>query len=208
MSAVPKALRNMLAALVIAAGGGSGLYVALQPGDAPTEATLEDPYIQAVAHDSSTSDAVKLAMVMGYHFESGGKHIGKPYVDKMAASKPLTVCGGLTAATIGPIDPSHYYTEAECYQLTVKVYRASEAEARRLLTRWSTYGPYQRAVFIDFVHHFGAGQLTTSTMRRLANAGDLDAACRENPRWKMAAGIVWPGLQARANAREEFCSSW
>ena len=82
-SKVPKALAGSLAALVMLAAG-----VSIQNA-APTPEALRNEYIQAVAADTSTSMAVKIAMVMGSQYESSGKHIGKPYVDKLGRDMNL-----------------------------------------------------------------------------------------------------------------------
>lgn len=211
MSAVPKALRNGLIALVVLAGSGSGLYYKMHPGDSVSDALLDDPYIQAVADDKTVSNAVKIAMVMGYYYESGNRHIGKPYIDKMATSRPWTVCNGITNAVLPPgqqIDPNHFYSEQECYEMERRTYLQTERQVANLLKLWPDYGEYQRAVFIDFGHNKGVGAMRGSTMRRLANAGNLQAACEENPRWKFAGSVVWPGLETRGNANEEICESW
>lgn len=83
-SKVPKALAGSLAALVMLAAG-----VSIQNAE-PTPEALRNEYIQAVAADQTTSMAVKIAMVMGSQYESSGKHIGKPYVDKLGRGQPLT----------------------------------------------------------------------------------------------------------------------
>ena len=82
-SRVPKALAGSLAALVMLAAG-----VSIQNAE-PSQEALRNEYIQAVAEDQATSMAVKIAMVMGSQYESSGKHIGKPYVDKLGRDMNL-----------------------------------------------------------------------------------------------------------------------
>lgn len=75
-----EAIRSRLlkAALAIAMGAaGAATYQAQQP-----------------------SAAVLLAMELGSHFESSGRHIGTPYVDKLGKGQPLTVCNGVTGAGV------------------------------------------------------------------------------------------------------------
>ena len=93
-SRVPKALAGSLAALVMLAAG-----VSIQNAE-PSQEALRNEYIQAVAEDQATSMAVKIAMVMGSQYESSGKHIGKPYVDKLGRGQPLTVCNGVTGPEV------------------------------------------------------------------------------------------------------------
>ena len=73
----------------------------------------------------------------------------------------------------------------------------------------SVYNDLQRAVFIDFIHNKGVGALTTSSLLRKANAGDVVGACRENPRWNKGTvnglSVVLPGLKTRGDANGELC---
>ena len=205
-SKVPPWLVSRLAALVLTAGlAGGGVFMAGHV----TDAALRDQYVQAVASDTATSPAVKIAMVMGSYYESSSKHIGTPYVDKLGKGRPLTVCNGITGACVVA---GRYYTPADCYQLELGRYVLAERAASAQLTYWRDYDPFAQAVFIDFVHNKGSDALATSTMRRKANAGDLEGACRENPRWNKGTvkgvSTVLPGLQLRGNANDEICREW
>lgn len=202
-SKVPKALAGSLAALVMLAAG-----VSIQNAE-PTPEALRNEYIQAVAADQTTSMAVKIAMVMGSQYESSGKHIGKPYVDKLGRGQPLTVCNGVT----GPeVVAGRYYTPADCMRIEKRRYLLAEAAAARMLTYWQTYDDFARATFIDFIWNKGEGNFETSTMRVLANRGQLEAACQQNPRWNKGTknGVlqVLPGLQSRGDANGEICTDW
>lgn len=206
MSKVPAFLSSRLAALAILAGlGGTGAYVAQQTSDE----ALRDQYVQTVAADSSTSNAVKVAMVLGQFYESSGKHIGTPYIDKLGRGQPLTVCNGITG--VGVV-AGRWYSPSDCYYLERGRYLAAEQDARRLFTRWASYDPFVQGQFIDFIHNKGAANLSTSTLLRKANAGDLAGACRENPRWNrgtvQGVSTVLPGLQLRGDANAEICLEW
>lgn len=206
MSKVPAFLSSRLAALAILAGlGGTGAYVAQQTSDE----ALRDQYVQTVAADPSTSNAVKVAMVLGQFYESSGKHIGTPYIDKLGRGQPLTVCNGIT----GPdVVAGRWYSPSDCYYLERGRYLAAEREARSLFTSWPSYDPFVQGQFIDFVHNKGAANLSTSTLLRKANAGDLAGACRENPRWNrgtvVGVSTVLPGLQLRGDSNAEICLEW
>lgn len=204
MSNVPSVLRSSLAALGILAGAGGGAYFV---GEVKQEA-LTNEYLQAVAADKEVSDAVKIAMVMANYYESSNRHIGKPYIDKLGKGQPLTVCNGITG-TVAKIDPNHYYTPAECYAMEKQLYIAYEQAASKLLTHWASYGPFAQATFADFLHNKGEGNFRSSTMRRMANAGDLAGACKQNERWNRgtvrAVSVVLPGLDARAKSNAELC---
>ncbi|WP_454708700.1 hypothetical protein [Delftia acidovorans] len=64
--------------------------------------------------DAGPSPAVTLAREIGLHYESSGRHIGTPYVDRLGKGQPLTVCGGVT----GPeVVAERYYTPEDCERL-------------------------------------------------------------------------------------------
>ena len=208
MSRVPNALRTGLMALAVLTAGGGG-YVALEREQAAAQAMAErNQYIQAVAADAGTSQAVKIAMVMGSYYESSYRHIGAPYVDKLGKGQPLTVCNGITGRAVVA---GRYYTPADCYALERSRYLAAERTAMGMFRLWTTYTPLQQAVFIDFIHNKGEGALYTSTLLRKANAGDVVGACRENPRWNRGTvngvSVVLPGLQGRGDANGEICEA-
>ncbi|MGE8495364.1 glycoside hydrolase family protein [Comamonas sp.] len=206
MSRIPNALRTGLMALAVLTAGGGG-YVALERDKAAAQEMAEhNQYIQAVAADPGTSEAVKIAMVMGSYYESSYRHIGTPYVDKLGKGQPLTVCNGITGRAVVA---GRYYTPADCYALERSRYLVAERTAMGMFRLWSTYTPLQQAVFIDFIYNKGEGALYTSTLLRKANAGDVVGACRENPRWNRGTvnglSVVLPGLQARGDANGEIC---
>ena len=203
MSKVPPQLRAGIAALMIALGGGYAAYTQI---DRDTTELLRNQYVQAVAADKGTSDAVKVAMVMGAYYESSFRHIGTPYVDKLGKGQPLTVCNGITGAQVVP---GRYYTPADCYRLERARYVSNEAHLKDTLPKWDSYTVLQQATFIDFLHNKGSGAFDGSTMRRKLLAGDVVGACRENVRWNRGtvngALTVLPGLKVRADANAELC---
>lgn len=206
-SKVPKWLVGRLTALAILTGtAGGAVYVS---HGVAVEEGMADQYVHAVAADQSTSPAVKVAMVLGHFYESSGKHIGTPYVDKLGKGQPLTVCNGITGAGVVA---GKWYTPAECYALEKGRYLQAEREASQLLVHWKTYTPTTQGTAIDFVHNKGAGALASSTARRKANAGDLAGFCAEMPRWNRGTvngvKVVLPGLQLRGDANAELCGDW
>ena len=208
MQGSKKWIIGRLLALAILTGGG-GTYYAVHHHAVPAaeiQGALDDPYVQAVARDTSTSDAVKIAMLMGHLYESSGKHIGMPYVDKLGKGQPLTVCNGITGAGV---IAGQWYTPADCYELEKGRYLQAERASKRLFAYWASYDAITQATFLDFVHNKGEGALSASTMRRKANAGDVAGACRENPKWNKGTvnGVltVLPGLKDRADTNAGFC---
>ena len=204
---VPRFLAGRLAALVLTLGAGSGAYLAAD--QSAIEQGLADQYVQAVAADPGTSQGVKVAMVLGHFYESSGKHIGTPYIDKLGKGAPLTVCNGITGAGV---IAGKWYSPSECYQLEKGRYLQSERAAQRLLAYWPSYDAFVQGTFIDFLHNKGEANFSTSTMRRKANAGDLVGACLENPRWNKGTvkgvSTVLPGLQGRGDSNDEICRVW
>lgn len=197
-----------LLALAMLTGGGGAFYAQHQGEVARSDvqAAAADPYVQAVARDASTSDAVKIAMLMGHLYESSGKHVGTPYIDTLGRGQPLTVCNGITGAGVVA---GKWYTLADCYELEKGRYLQAERAAKRLLAYWASYDAITQATFLDFIHNKGEGALAASTMLRKANAGDVQGACRENPKWNKGTvkGVltVLPGLKDRADTNAGFC---
>lgn len=206
-SKVPRFLAGLLAALVLTLGAGGSAYLAAD--QAAIEQGQSDQYVQAVAADPDTSQGVKVAMVMDHFYESSGRHVGTPYIDKLGKGSPLTVCNGITGTGV---IAGKWYSPAECYQLEKGRYLQSERAAQRLLAYWASYDAFVQGTFIDFLHNKGEANFSASTMRRKANTGDLAGACRENPRWNKGTvkgvSTVLPGLQLRGDSNDEICRDW
>ena len=202
-SRVPPQLKAGIAALMIAMGGGYAAYTQI---NGETTALLRNQYVQAVAADKGTSEAVKVAMVMGAYYESSYKHIGTPYIDRLGKGQPLTTCNGITGSQVVQ---GRYYTPADCYRLERAKYVSNEAHLKGTLPKWPSYTVLQQATFIDFTHNKGTAAFDGSTMRRKLLAGDVVGACRENVRWNRGtvngASTVLPGLKVRADANAELC---
>lgn len=187
MSQVPAVLRNKLMQLALGFAAGAATFVAV---DQP-------------------SQAVQLAMQIGAHYESSGRHIGTPYVDKLGKGQPLTVCNGVT----GPeVQADKYYSKEDCKRLELPKYTAAERAAKRLFKHWDSYNVWVRASIIDMIYNLGETAVAGSSMRTLANAGNLVAACQQMPRWVRGTvngrSVVLPGLVDRRNATAELCQQW
>lgn len=184
-----KKLTDTAMALALAAGASSTTYLATR--------------------EPQPSAAVILAMEVGYHFESSGRHIGKPYIDKAGKGQPWTVCAGVTGKKV---DPNKYYTPAECKALELPHYIAAEKLAKSALKHWDTYNPYVQASFIDMGFNVPSALAPTTTVVKLANQGKLDAACAQMPRWVYGTvngqSVKLGGLVDRRDTTEELCSEW
>ncbi len=155
------------------------------------------------------SAEVLLAMELGAHFESSGRHIGTPYVDRLGRGQPLTVCNGIT----GPeVVAGRQYSREDCKRLELPRYLQAERDAKRLFVHWATYNVWVRASILDMIYNLGVQAVADSSMRRLANAGDLVGACAQMPRWVY--GTVagqrarLPGLVDRRDTTRELCAEW
>ncbi|MNT15135.1 Lysozyme RrrD [compost metagenome] len=204
-SKVPKLLQSSLVALLLLMGAG-GAYL---ENEAAIKEARSNAYVQAVAADETTSEAVKIAMVMGNYYESSNRHFGVAYVDKNGRGQPLTVCNGVTGAGV----VAHkYYSPRDCYELERARYIQTEAAVAPLLRYWSSYDPFVQATFIDFGWNKPLASFKTSTMRAKANSGDLLGACAENPHWNKGTvkgvQVVLPGLQIRGDSNGELCAQW
>lgn len=202
---IPQALRGMLLAMLTATGIGGGVYL----GEQERQQTQLTDYLQTAAADTSTSDAIKLAMVLGSYYESSFRHIGTPYVDKLGKGQPLTVCNGITGAGVVA---GRYYTPADCYRLEVGRYKEAEAYLQRTAApAYQRANVLQQATYLDFLHNKGSSAFASSTMRRKLLAGDTVGACRENERWNKGTvdGVltVLPGLKIRGDANSDLCAN-
>jgi lysozyme len=149
---------------------------------------------QAVALAAAGGASAIAAVLIQWH--EGIRYV--PYADP--GDGRLTVCYGHT----GPdIIPGKRYTLAECEDLLRQDQTKAEAEVDRLVR--VPIDKYQRAALIDFAYNKGPGNLATSTLLRLTNAGQEAAACRQYARWVKAGGRVLPGLINRADADAWVC---
>lgn len=188
MSKIPSVLRNKL--------------MALATGFALGAATL-------VAVDQPSAE-VQLAMEIGAHYESSGRHIGKPYRDMIGKGQPWTVCNGVT----GPeVDPSKYYTADDCKRLELPKYLEAERAAKLLFKHWSDYNVWVRAGLIDMIFNLGESTVAASTLRAQANAGQpFDVWCPQMQRFVY--GTVngkktrLDGLAKRRDTTAELCRDW
>ena len=174
-----------------------------------TAAAIAGAGTLAVRQPDQPSAAVQIAMEIGAHYESSGRHVGVPYRDMIGKGQPWTVCNGVTGAGVVP---GRYYTPDDCKRLELPIYLAAEREARRMFTRWEGYNVWVQASFIDMIYNLGAPTVAASTMRTQANAGNLHSACTQMLRWVMGtvngAKVRLAGLVDRRGATSELCAEW
>lgn len=184
-----KRLIEAALALTVGAAGGVATHYAVQP--------------------VRPSAAVVLAMELGAHFESSGRHIGMPYIDKLGKGQPLTVCNGVTGAGVVA---GRYYTPDDCKRLELPRYLEAERQARATLRYWDSYNVWVQASFIDMIYNVGPSVLDGTTIARLANTGNLAGACAQMPRWVRGTvggkSVVLSGLIDRRDTTRELCAEW
>ena len=124
-----------------------------------------------------------------------GLHL-KEYLDPIGLA---TVCYGETDKDkLGKT-----YTKEQCGQmLNVKLayvaVRVGQMSAIEL--------PVQtHAALSSFAYNVGLGAFSTSTLLRKLNAGDIEGACNELPRWNKAAGEILRGLINRRASERDLC---
>lgn len=97
---IPKPLHAALAAMLTTMGAGGSVYLA----ERERTSQLQTEYLRTVAADTSTSDAIKLAMVLGSYYESSFRHIGTPYVDKLMNLPDASFACGFLRVFGGHVD--------------------------------------------------------------------------------------------------------
>lgn len=61
------------------------------------------------------------------------------------------------------------------------------------------------AAMTSFTYNVGLGAFRKSTIYRKLNAGDIEGACNQLPRWTYAGGKKFNGLVKRREAERELC---
>jgi len=102
------------------------------------------------------------------------------------------------------------HTGPDVYRgLTINDQRADElllqdtAEAAADVNHLVTYPHLTQDMFdalVDFTFNLGAGRLAASTLLKKLNAGDIEGAAAEFPKWVYAGGKVLAGLVKRRDA--------
>lgn len=111
----------------------------------------------------------------------------------------LTICDGDTHnVRIGQVA-----AHAECDQRLARHLRTYETGLDRCLT--SPVPGKTKVAFLSWTYNVGLGAACSSTLVRLANAGDLRGVCDQLLRWNRAAGQIVRGLANRREAERQLC---
>lgn len=113
----------------------------------------------------------------------------------------LTICDGDTQN----VRPGQVATHAECDQRLWSRVREFERDVGECLTR--DVPQSVEVSLVELAYNVGSRPVCTSTMMRLANAGQYRAACDQLLRWVNAGGRRVQGLVNRREASREQCLS-
>lgn len=124
---------------------------------------------------------------------------GNAYPDPATGGKPYTVGYGTTVYPSGmPVKLGDKVTEqqADAYlRNDVKNFEAAVSKAVKVKL---TQGQFD--ALVSFTYNVGPANMASSTLIKKLNAGDLNGAADEFPRWNKAAGKVMAGLTTRRAA--------
>lgn len=110
-----------------------------------------------------------------------------------------TICYGHTHG----VHDGDTATPEQCHEWLQKEMADANAIVRRCIHVPLTMG--QEVAFTDAVYNAGSAIVCGSTLQRMANAGDLEGACRQLPRWVYAKGKVIAGLVKRRHTEMQIC---
>jgi len=146
----------------------------------------------------SSAGAIAIAGVLVTWHEG---RIYTPYLDPVGK---WTVCEGIT----GPdVVMGKRYSNADCDTLRDKHLTIAALAVNRVIT--VPMNDWQRGALIDFTFNAGEGNLKSSTMARLFNAGDYRGGCLQLYRWTKGRvkGVLTDlgGLVRRRGDEAEIC---
>lgn len=162
--------------------------------------------IKARLAAAGASTVLAAAGSLAYFYEG---EIRQTYVDPVGV---LTACVGST----NDVKLGQIYSEQECTELFLKDLRTAEAAVNRCtpLVPEAT-----KPALISFTFNVGSGAYCSSTLAKLANAGDMIGACKQLYRWvyitkrvkdpktgkEVKVPVVLPGLVTRRRMEAELC---
>lgn len=114
-----------------------------------------------------------------------------------------TVCYGETRG----VQPGDSYAPAECQSMLEEGVREFYVALNRCIPNLHTMPQSAQVAFTSWSYNVGIGAACRSTLARLANAGDIEGACNQLPRWNRAGGQVVRGLTNRRVSERQLCLS-
>ena len=121
----------------------------------------------------------------------------KAYPDPATGDKPYTIGWGHTFDRYGrPIQPGTVWTQAEADVLLRRDIEMFGKGFDRLLPNHS-WSPRIKGATVSLIWNIGLGNFEKSTLRKLLQRGDWEAAGKEFPKWVFANGKRMKGLENR-----------
>lgn len=117
------------------------------------------------------------------------------YPDPGTGGDPWTIGWGHTGSEVVP---GLVITLAQAEQILQSDIQRFEPRLNALLKVSANQNQWD--ALMSFIYNLGAGNLASSTLLKLLNAGDFAGAADQFLRWNKAAGNVLPGLTARRAA--------
>lgn len=146
---------------------------------------------------SATAAAIAVTVVGGFE---GLRQTAYP--DPATRGHPFTVCFGHT----GPdVSPGVRKSMEECKALLLKDLESAGGQIERCIHAPMSDRRY--VAVLSLAVNIGGGAVCKSSIVRLLNAGEDDAACDAFLKYNRAAGIVMPGLTRRRQAERALCRS-
>lgn len=130
-----------------------------------------------------------------------GRHV--VYADPVGIP---TACWGLTGKDLygKPFKVGDKYTQGECLQMFApRINSFAKGVNSSVKTEWTS--PYQEAAMISFAYNIGMGAFNKSTLLKLKNEGNDEAACDQLSRWVYAQKKKLRGLEIRREEEKAWC---
>lgn len=115
---------------------------------------------------------------------------------------PVSIPTACFGETLG-VKMGQKFTVEECTEMLGKRVREFGDGVDSCVTEEQP--PLRKAALTSFAYNIGIGAFCKSTLVRKLNAGDVEGACAELPRWTKAKGVTLPGLVTRRNQEREMC---
>lgn len=137
---------------------------------------------------------------------------GRVYIDRLAASKVLTVCKGITpAASPYPLVLGDYWSPEKCAE--VERLAAEKSQLRLIDCVHIRISQNTFDAFSSHAHNFGVAATCASRALELVNRGQLAAGCDalahaqdgKTPVWSYSDGKYLRGLYARRLDERALC---
>lgn len=121
------------------------------------------------------------------------------YPDPGSGGAPWTICWGSTKGVYRGLTQTHQQCEQ---RLAADLWTAERAVQRRL-KHPVRQGEYD--ALVSFTFNVGEGNLSTSTLLKMTNAGQWPGNCQQYARWVYASGKKLKGLQVRRYDEATLC---